>query len=360
MVMKPLHAAAVPALVVIVAGTLFQAEAERRGKLATQLERLSSCLVDQVDARAVAKDIHALVVKELRPEDKAIATSYLFDPDTGVIAFLRKTLNQKNFDEAKVSVLELVADVLTKPHVNTLPEVVLEVKKICERIFASKESSKVKVASFLPLFVIVDRKVVQLDDKVEVDKLFRTYIKGYREQVTSLSSSVKANIFELLGLIARNYPLKVKDGSAELLRYYMSALRDLFAVRGKDPDLPFVAGALNGLNHLLFTGHKFDQKDLELIYKTIRHVVKPTDELSRYNVPRAGLQLMIDHPDRFRAEFAADYLAIYTSLRAVCTHKNRDLAKLGVRAIEGFLREVAASLVSMGDDAPPSAEQCFL
>lgn len=65
--------------------------------------------------------------------------------------------------------------------------------------------------------------------------------------------------------------------------------------------------------------------------------------------------MIIDHADKFRANLYAQYETTYHNLRAATQKGNQDISKLGYRAMDQFLKQVAGALK---EEAEPD-EQCF-
>ncbi|KAJ3289778.1 hypothetical protein HK104_007244 [Borealophlyctis nickersoniae] len=314
-----------------------------------------------VDTKALATDIRSIVLAELRPEDTALSLSLIFNPERGVLQFLRLTRGSKEHDDAKVILCDLLAEYSTKV-TSSISEYAVDIKSTCVVLFGGKESSKVKQASFLPLLALLDPNLQISDpERLEIGKLFKIYFDTYIQQLSKLTASVKACILDLLGMIARFYPKHVDARQrSQLQRFYIQNLETLFNVRGKEIDLTLVAGTMKGLNHFMFTfspGDKAVGKDLALIFKCIKHVIQPTGDLTRYEVPKAGLQMIIDHAPQFGSLLFGDYRAIYDNLKEMSAHKNRDLQKMGFTSIDAFLRQIANVLVSKSGGAPE--RECF-
>ncbi|KAJ3037490.1 hypothetical protein HDV00_001665 [Rhizophlyctis rosea] len=333
------------------------------------LRRLLGNLYDSVsdsstaglaDTKALSTDVKTILVGELGPADSALALSLLFHAERGVLQFLKVTRGSKVHVDAKAILLESIAEYGTKFPAG-MKEYAVEIKNICVALFGSKESSKVQKATFNPLFMLLDPRMNLNDEDLEVAKLFKTYFNAYIQQATKITATVKSLVLELLGFITRYYPASVDERQRlQLQRFYIQALESLFNVRGKEPDLPLVAGAMRGLDHYLFSlagDDKIASKDLNLVFKALKHVLQPTEDLTRYAVPMAGLQMVIDHSSMLGPLLYSEYRTMYSYLLQMNSHRNRDLHKLGFNAVDAFLREVATTLMTL---AKGKAEtECF-
>ncbi|KAJ3050629.1 hypothetical protein HK097_008382, partial [Rhizophlyctis rosea] len=247
------------------------------------------------DSKGLAIDVRTTLLTELAPGDTALALSLLFNAERGVIQFLKITRGSKAHDDAKAVLLETVADYAAK-HPREIREFAVEIKVRASRPFL-----------------------------------------------------VKSSILELLGFLSRHYSQCADDKQRlQLQRFYMQTLESLFNVRGKEPDAPLIAGAIRGLDHYMFTiegDNKIVAKDMALIFKALKHVIQPAEDLTRYALPIAGLQMIIDHAKLLQPLLYSDYRTVYSYLREMSSHKNRDLHKVGFAAVDAFLKQIAAILL---------------
>ncbi|RUP50947.1 hypothetical protein BC936DRAFT_136979 [Jimgerdemannia flammicorona] len=206
----------------------------------------------------------------------------------------------------------------------------------CVTLFTSDLSNKVKHATFDPMIALLDTCAHNLDaDKLDVKNLFEKYFKDYATMQSKLSAGVKSSILQLLGIITRYYSQYTSALAAQLLRFFVTTMEhQLF--KAKNADAFILAGAFRGLDSFLFSERKkleASMKDLRTVYSCIKIVIDLPEDLVRYDVPRAGLQLIINHLDIFRPYLLEDVRSIYINLRALCDHKNDDMSKLAYKAL---------------------------
>jgi len=97
------------------------------------------------------------------------------------------------------------------------------------------------------------------------------YFEEFIHHEAKFPSTVKANILQLLGMIAQHYPSIVSMDAEQLIRIFVRvADYELFQTK-KKPELLLVSGALKGLNSFLFSFGDFgDESDfLLIIFKSI-------------------------------------------------------------------------------------------
>ena len=68
--------------------------------------------------------------------------------------------------------------------------------------------------------------------------------------------------------------------------------------------------------------------------------ISVTEDLNRFQVPIAALNLLARHASQWRLLLAENYQPIYTSIVANCKHGNYDIKAAAYLALESFLREV--------------------
>ena len=96
----------------------------------------------------------------------------------------------------------------------------------------------------------------------------------------------------------------------------------------KGPDMPVIAGCLRGLTHYLHSFSKSVHEGSRYardIYSYARKAADPQVPLFRYEVQRAGLDLLAQHGAQFRPFLVADYQATFSFLLQLLDHNNRDL-----------------------------------
>ncbi|KND04346.1 uncharacterized protein SPPG_00077 [Spizellomyces punctatus DAOM BR117] len=238
---------------------------------------------------------------------------------------------------------------------SSLRQYAIDIQSICQSLFSSfKESSKVKAESFNVLSALLDPTLNIIDPKkIDIQKLFQFYLQTYVQQQTKLTSSVKGALLRLLGNISRYFP-SVIDASqiSHLHHIVIQCVSTLFE---KNPDLPHIEGAIRALDDLMFRADL--DRDLGIIGGYVRRMIEPLGELTQYSIPKAALQIVIDHAAKLQGPFYENYAAIYVDLRNASQHQNIDVSRLGYRAIDQFLKIIA--MVLKNKSSEQDAKKCF-
>ncbi|KAI9209180.1 uncharacterized protein BJ171DRAFT_576762 [Polychytrium aggregatum] len=313
-----------------------------------------------IDPKAVATDIAVVVNNDLHPDERDLAHSVLFDPERGLLRFLQKTRGQKIFDPAKILLLEFTAETLAKPW--SLSAYLADIKSGCLAVLVSpQESTKVKQAAFGPLLAILTSKHLSIDG-ADFD-VAGLYERLWREYVTlnkKLSASVRAGLFQVLACIVKQHSQRLDQRN--VLAFYRSLVqtteRQLFDVH-TIPEMPLVVGSLRALDSILHIRPVPDPNYVDVVYRVVRHVVAPIDDLNRYDIPKAGLEILVNHGDLFAERLFSDYPSIYANLKHLSIHKNRDVSRLAFRALDKFIEQIATVLSIRSASKDPTAEECF-
>ncbi|KAJ3092198.1 hypothetical protein HK102_009852 [Quaeritorhiza haematococci] len=282
-----------------------------------------------LDAKAVAGDIQ-IHAKELKSDEQALALSLFFHPERGIPQLISRMLGNKDHGAAAAILLRFLAEYISN-HGSMLKNHVLEIKNIAMRVFKFNAPAEVKKASFEPLFAILDHEPKLCDaERLRITDLFKTYHDTYVQQSTKLPGTGKIRREMAYCPFVPDVDQRQK---ATLARHLMQAIEtELFKKVGmKEPDLVLVAGAMRGLDNFLFSV-PFENEN-------------------------AGLEMLIDHAGVFQQQLYEDHAKIHTYMKYHVDHKNRDVAKLGFRAQDAFLKQIAAVLKDLPKSKPE--QDCF-
>ncbi|KAL9956083.1 hypothetical protein ACROYT_G037506 [Oculina patagonica] len=121
----------------------------------------------------------------------------------------------------------------------------------------------------------------------------------------------------------------------------------------KKPELLIIGGCLRGLTSYLtnFTqsveeGSRY-AKD---IYNYTSMAINPQVTLTRYEVPKAGLNLFAKHAAQFKEYIAKDHEVMYDTFYRWCKHHNKDVSYDGYAAMEAFLKQMSEYFISRHGD----------
>ncbi|KAJ3139727.1 hypothetical protein HK100_011281 [Physocladia obscura] len=279
---------------------------------------------------------------------RALAVSNLFNKHRGILAAL-KTNRDLLPSKAKYLILDFITLLIRKEFASK------------EHATEINELSAVKKSSVLVLVALVETKLLESSVVEAMTKRFiQAYVQGESKIVSSgrisdfkflnsdsLLNAVKCVILELYGALVRHYPESFaadKQDPSQLKRRFLTTMSA--AINSINPDTELLAGAVIGLSSYL---HSFDLSEGESkdILSTIRIMIIPIENQTRYSVPKAGLTFIRDHADKFQVQMCANKESIYfinDCLKKMCTHHNRDISKLGFGATIAFLQQVATRL----------------
>ncbi|ORY53674.1 hypothetical protein BCR33DRAFT_779027 [Rhizoclosmatium globosum] len=289
--------------------------------LITQLEQLSS----RPDiAEAAVVDLQNQIVR-MHADRKPLAMSALFNKQQGILQLLRT--NKDAFtSKAKYMMLDFIAELTT-----------------CWLFFSnSKELSAVKKSAVHVLVALVEEKLL---DAATLEAMVKRFMTHFVQNQSKLVSSVKCAILELFGACVRYYPDSFtidKQDPDQIKKRLLTTISS--CINSANPDMELLAGAVLGLSSYL---HSFEASAAESteILSTIRKMIIPLENQTRYAVPRAGLIFIRDHAENFRNQLCSDrdtVLFIHSCLKSMCTHGNRDLQN--DTAMTSFLQQVAQAL----------------
>ncbi|KAJ3150478.1 hypothetical protein HDU86_006651 [Geranomyces michiganensis] len=307
------------------------------------------------------KDVAEDVSDALRslPEANApFASGLVFDKDIGIIRFLRATRNSSDHDDAKRVLCMTLAAFLIE-HPGCFRARTQEIQDL----FKSAKSAKAKEASLAPLVVLVDPRNRASDpDLLDILKMFANYFQVYMQQQSKLTAGVKSEILKLLGSACRFHWDVINQASAgyakQLCNMMMQGMATLWSSKG--PDFKMAEGALSGINDMMFCPVDTEAEAIFGHMKKILTMLNPTVnyKFTRYAVPTAALQLLIDHADTFSTYImgpSSDSTQFMCQelwedvVSGVCFASNPDLEKLGYRAADALLRTVANALCGSKD-----------
>ncbi|KAJ3415636.1 hypothetical protein HDV05_004512 [Chytridiales sp. JEL 0842] len=304
------------------------------------IQRAFQRLAENPDnAESILIDISARIL-EAANVNRSDMLAAIFSKENGLLTFLNKARDSASA-KAKVVAFGFLGDLATLFH-SDLANMATEMQTYCWLYFNSKEGALVKKASVHALKSLVGAR---LFPKEECGLFYSRYMSAYIQGETKLVSSVKSAVLELLGSLVRYYPDAVPDTN-QLRRKFMFTIK--VSLESNKPDLDMIAGAINGLCDYLYT-YELAAADFDSIFDALKSSLIISEDLNRYNVVTAGLNLLANHASKFRSGICKDkntILEMHRNLSTICAHKNTDLAKLGLKAMETFLQEVADVLIS--------------
>ncbi|XP_048248370.1 DNA-dependent protein kinase catalytic subunit-like [Haliotis rufescens] len=301
---------------------------------------------EQIDT--VVGDVIQICLNELSEKDVDYCCSVLFDKEIGVVKFLQKIITAEEFQGCKAQLLDLLAGFTEKVGKKIL-DYAVDIKEISFSLFMRDRFAKVKNAAIPVLIKLLEVSAGSaMGDQLKVSKLTEKLFLELTKSSSKLQASVKANVYQLLGVISEVYPELMANYSERLVGLYVNALKAEMESKTRKPELTVIAGCLEGLTAYLvnFTQSAEEgSKNSYAIFKYARMAIDPGISFSRYDVPRGGLRLFGKHCGQFNQFIMDDYQGMYEKFLSWNRHHNRELAHLGMMAMESFLKQVAEMLV---------------
>ncbi|XP_072267337.1 DNA-dependent protein kinase catalytic subunit isoform X2 [Pyxicephalus adspersus] len=270
-------------------------------------------------------------------------TSLVFSKEFGLLLFVRKSLNVEEFRDCREEALKFLYTFLEKIGQNVQPYVV-DIKHVCVAVYTKEKFAKCKLAALdllIKLLQLLKNSIV-----IEELKICEIFNKFYGELAikTKISDTVLEKVYELLGVLGEVQPSEMVDNSEKLFRAYLGELKTQMTSSTREPKLAVVAGCLRGLCALLINFTKSVEEDAKVSKEIFEYTVKaisPQVDLKRYAVPAAGLNIMALHASQFSNYLIDNYRSLFEVMSKWCGHSNHEMKKLGLVALESFLKQVA-------------------
>ncbi|KAF9585083.1 hypothetical protein BGW38_003973, partial [Lunasporangiospora selenospora] len=220
------------------------------------------------------------------------------------------------------------------------------------------KTARVRKASMLPIKIILSSCSTMVDPELlDVSGLFVKLFTAYATQQSKMASTVKAEVLDVLGTIARYFPNAAEDRSSSLIRWCLTTVQEQLKPNAKQ-ELNLIAGAIAGLDNCLYSFESKATKDVPTILQLIKTLVHVPEDLNRFATPIAALYLFAHHIHLFRSHLIEIYEWMYQRIASYCEHPNIGMSRCGYYALDVFLQEMANVLTTS-----PTTEQeynCFL
>ncbi|KAF9965129.1 hypothetical protein BGZ70_005357 [Mortierella alpina] len=250
---------------------------------------------DNVDSQAVATNICNMALSDLKEDEMDMATSLLFNPEKGILYFLKKALDRMIHTGAKTTFLEFTAEFISR-YPTSVASYIIDIKarrkysltranKTCLTLFLNDSSARVKKSAMLPIKFILTSCNRMIDpEALDINGLFEKLFTAYGTQQSKMASTVKGEVLEVLGVVSRHFPKVAEERCAVVLRWYLSAIQDQLRPGGKQ-ELSLVAGAVSGLDNFLYSFEHKANKDVPTILQIIKTLVNVPEDLARFATP---------------------------------------------------------------------------
>lgn len=318
------------------------------------LESLQICVSsDRIvdDSKALSQDLHEIITTLVPDEYPAcLSLCYVSYPLTDLIsvATADHTLAKINMLNTQDALIEMVHEMIW-------PYAAAIMHTAKTTFTSSTANSSLKIAALGLIRTLAVQPLPDSYTLLNIHELFEKICQLYTKTLKKLTTSVRACMLEILGQLAQTFHKQLPAiCTSHVERLCTSAISDLFQKHGKAIEPAWVAGALQGMNHLLYVSVP-DTTTLALLAKTILNVVRPFGSLTRYDLPKAGLVLVKNHADKFATELVGSYKHMFQSLEALMGHQNKEVYKLGFAAMRSFLETISVAAAN----TPSESEQCI-
>ncbi|KAF9898377.1 hypothetical protein BX616_004114, partial [Lobosporangium transversale] len=263
-----------------------------RLSLVELLDEMNGENPDNVDSQVIATNICSMVM-ELKEDEIDMATSLLFNPERGIMLFLRKALDKTAHTGAKVTFLEFTAEFISRSR-NAITPYIVDIKARCRPKTTRTKmvicpclslTARVKKSSMLPIKILLSSCSKMIDPEVlEIGGLFERIFEAYGTQQSKMVATVKAEVLEVLGIISRYFPKVAEKRQSMVVRWCLTTIQEQLKPNAKQ-ELTLVAGALIGLDNCLYSFADKVTKDVPTILQLVKTLVNVPEDLSRFATP---------------------------------------------------------------------------
>ncbi|KAI8329229.1 hypothetical protein BC941DRAFT_384857 [Chlamydoabsidia padenii] len=300
-----------------------------------------------LDPKTLAVDLATTTLNDITDTDFDYAVSLLFQRVNGLLPFLRSNVYTKEslVKGAQTTLLDFLASLFNKAK-PLLKPYMKSIEQTCV-VLACDGAPPVRVKSLSVLTELLKDSTQVVETYMNIKELYEKFSYELRRGVSSVPNTVKGALLDFLGTITKYHTDKVTLLQTKLLaKNCTNILSHELYDKSDGADNNIIAGALNGISCLL-SNNMYDINQLSIdirpIYNALKLVLVIPDNLTRYAAPIAGLELFIEHAQLLRLYLVQDYPEIYTSLQKLCGHQNRDIKKLGYRALECSFKQIGAA-----------------
>ncbi|CAF0899355.1 unnamed protein product [Brachionus calyciflorus] len=317
--------------------------------LENYISSLHDCLIGNNQSGELAKsivlDIVYLCGENINPQTITFCLSLFFKREKNLLTFLRKSISKDEFRGCKVDLLQFLEKFIVSAKKQIIPYAV-EIKETCINIFNSDKYSDVRCSTFPIISKIIELTSgnFECSDKLNIPKLADDYFLSLVNQ-SKLSSSLKANILVVLGVICRYHPEVMSSKSNKCLDLFLNILKMEMTTKNHKPDFNVIAGAIESLNNYLYNFSPSEKSDYsKVMFDYIKRALVNSEELNRYAVPKAALDLLTKHSGHFDELIYIEYQDLFDRISQWAEHKNYDMKKLAYLTLDSYYKHLAEML----------------
>ncbi|XP_062561141.1 DNA-dependent protein kinase catalytic subunit-like [Armigeres subalbatus] len=331
--------------------------------MATELERILSLLKGCIDAQHAVKGKECiLTIGELvlagDGQSSAESEYYLdilINSPNGVLAFLQRSIKTSGrFQKVNEEIFELLRRLVQKHSVQVRKSVESVVRECVRYVQSSSVSARERE---LATAVVQDLLVYNcLDEQYDMSHLLGQLLTVF-DQRSKLTNRFQQNLFELIGLIAKDFPECVSEAYQRKIVDNMMRVAEGQLLEENYPSLVSLAGALQGLNYYLVNfapGNEVEEQEHQAdlrrrIYLIVKKLSDWDEAVKERQAFRNALVLLERHSALFSPFLYADYVHWQNILTTKWLRSSVDDRKVAIYALHSFHREIARQLVTRED-----------
>ncbi|GFO12449.1 DNA-dependent protein kinase catalytic subunit, partial [Plakobranchus ocellatus] len=298
----------------------------------------------------LVEDVKQICLHEVTEKDIIICEGKI---KMTTVAYLFSSYSADILQNAKANALVLLSEFIQKAEKRVLPYAV-DIKDACVTVYSLDRFAKVKNAAIPVLIKLLELTAgAAMGEDLDIETLIKKFFGELSKGSSKLTASVKASVYNLLGVVAEVFPDLMIAYEKRLVGIYVGALKAEMTAKTKKAELPVIAGCLEGLTSFMLNFTQSIQEGSTYsydIFKYARMAIDPSISYTRYDVPRAGLRLFARHAGQFKTFLMDEYRPMYEKLVAWSRHNNREVLHLGMAALEAFVKEISEALVEKANE----------
>ncbi|XP_055614523.1 DNA-dependent protein kinase catalytic subunit-like, partial [Uranotaenia lowii] len=339
--------------------------------MSTDLEKylssMKGCLDTQHGARArdYVQAISDLVLgsEQLNPAEAEYYLDTIFNSQNGTLAFMQRSLKAAGrFQKANEDLFELYRKLVQK-HEKLVRKSAQKVLKECVRFIQSSSASarERELATALVQDLLLYKC---LDEDCDISHLLGELLAVFEQR--KLTNRFQQALFELVGLLARDYPECVSESRQRLILTTIMAVAEGQLLEKNYPSLVSLAGALQGLNYFLVnfapttaddgacegsSQQPQNQQWRERIYVLIKKLSDWDEAVKERLAFRNAMLLLERHAPLFSNFLYSEYTYWQTILTTKWIRSNLEDRKVGIYTLHSFHKEIAQQLVNRAEQS---------
>ncbi|KAI8352478.1 hypothetical protein EDC96DRAFT_546617 [Choanephora cucurbitarum] len=328
-------------------------------RVETYAKKLHEACKPPVQSDEILQLIHDISLELLSymTEDNLDTTcSLLFSKEGAITYFLFKFRESATGEIATAisEILKTLCTFLKKRKSNSILQkharlILSQCAFIGQRGSANNKSMAIEV-----MMVMMDPKNKFDTTDFDLSTIYEVFSSHYITE--KKSTTVKAKILELLGMMAQYHTQIVSEAKRSTLKRWCfdSVLHQVSNQAKTEGEGNIISGSLTCLNSLLHR-FSFESEEIAQLLQVIIKVLYAFRETSRFAAPLSALILFRENASLFSHLVLPHCERLYGSLQFWATHHNVACYKFGVASYEEFLRQLSVALYDNVDGARETA-----